>query len=30
MDALLIKYRFQGHNFTVADGKVEFYQLLIG
>lgn len=27
MDALLIKYRFQGHTFTGADGKLEFYQL---
>ena len=27
MDKLLIKYRFQGFPFIVADGKGEFYQL---
>ena len=27
MDKLLIKYRFQGHPYIVADGKGEFYQL---
>lgn len=27
MDRLLIKYRFQGLPFIVADGKGEFYQL---
>lgn len=27
MDRLLIKYRFQGYPYIVADGKGEFYQL---
>ena len=27
MERLLIKYRFQGFPFIVADGKGEFYQL---
>ncbi|PCJ00124.1 MAG: hypothetical protein COB15_03040 [Flavobacteriales bacterium] len=27
MDKLLIKYRFQGFPYIVADGKGEFYQL---
>jgi hypothetical protein len=27
MDELLIKYRFQGFPYIVADGKGEFYQL---
>ena len=27
MDKLLIKYRFQGIPYIVADGKGEFYQL---
>jgi len=27
MDELLIKYRFQGYPYIVADGKGEFYQL---
>jgi hypothetical protein len=27
MERLLIKYRFQGLPFIVADGKGEFYQL---
>lgn len=27
MDKLLIKYRFQGHPYIVADGKGDFYQL---
>ncbi len=27
MDRLLIKYRFQGFPYIVADGKGEFYQL---
>ena len=27
LDRLLIKYRFQGYPYIVADGKGEFYQL---
>jgi hypothetical protein len=27
MDRLLIKYRFQGYPYIVADGKGDFYQL---
>ncbi len=27
MNKLLIKYRFQGHPYIVADGKGDFYQL---
>ncbi|NQX96495.1 MAG: hypothetical protein HRT73_01265 [Flavobacteriales bacterium] len=27
MDKLLIKYRFQGYPYVVADGKGEFFQL---